>query len=54
MSAKIPGSDLWLHTCNRCRHKWTSKLQWPNTCANVKCRSPYWNKERVLEYKRKK
>lgn len=38
--------NLWLHQCNRCRHEWPSKLEKPNTCANKKCRSPYWNKPR--------
>ena len=54
VSTKISGSDLWLHTCNRCHHKWTSKKQWPNSCANTTCRSPYWNKPRVMKYKKKK
>ena len=52
MSTKIPGSDLWLHVCNRCHRKWTSTIQKPGTCA--KCRSPYWNKPRVMKYKKKK
>ena len=52
MSSKIPGSKLWLHTCNRCHNKWTSKKQWPDTCANPKCRSPYWSKARVIKYKK--
>ena len=52
VSSKIPGTELWLHTCNRCKNKWTSKMQWPKTCANTKCRSPYWNKPRVIRYKK--
>ena len=47
MSSRIKGSDIWLHTCNRCKHKWASKKKDPGTCS--KCRSPYWNKERVLK-----
>ena len=52
VSSRIPGSKLWLHTCNRCHNKWTSKKQRPDTCANPKCRSPYWNKSRVMKYKK--
>ena len=50
MSSKIPGTEIWLHACNRCKKKWTSKMQWPKSCA--KCRSPYWNKSRVIKYKK--
>ena len=25
----------------------TMTLVWPKTCKNQKCRSPYWNKERI-------
>jgi hypothetical protein len=33
--------------CNRCENIWYSQ-KIPKTCANVKCRSPYWNKIRVF------
>ena len=36
----------YVHNCNRCGHEWVGKLQTPNTCANPKCRTPYWNKLR--------
>jgi len=32
--------------CKRCGHRWATKLLHPTTCANPKCRSPYWDKER--------
>ena len=35
------------HSCNRCGYDWLSKTKSPGTCANQKCRSPYWNKIRV-------
>ena len=38
---------LLTHECNRCGYIWTSKDKEPKTCANPKCRSKYWNKERV-------
>lgn len=34
------------HSCNRCEHKWVGKIEDPKTCANPKCRTPYWNKPR--------
>jgi len=27
----------------------TKTLLWPNVCKNQKCKSPYWNKERVRD-----
>ena len=44
-SKKIAGNN-WLHKCNRCKYEWVSKKKTPNTCAEKKCRSPYWNKPR--------
>ena len=38
---------LFIHNCNRCNHKWIGKLAEPKTCANPKCRTPYWNKPRI-------
>ena len=32
--------------CNRCNHKWNPRTpKEPKVCP--KCKSPYWNKERV-------
>ena len=39
--------ELNFHHCNRCNHKWVGKLAEPKTCANPKCRTPYWNKPRI-------
>jgi len=44
--------DIWLHECNRCKYKWISKKKEPVSCANPKCRSPYWNKPRVRKKKK--
>ena len=38
---------IFLHHCLRCDFNWTSKAASPGSCANQKCRSPYWNKERI-------
>jgi len=46
MSKEI-ADGIFLHECNRCNNQWTSRLKNPKTCANTKCRSPYWNKKRV-------
>lgn len=32
--------------CNRCGHSWVPRVENPTVCANKKCKSPYWNKER--------
>jgi len=45
MTTKEISPGIFLHTCNRCEKSWTSGNKSPGTCA--KCRSPYWNKERV-------
>ena len=39
--------ELPILKCKRCGHKWyprTTNL--PKVCSNLKCKSPYWNKER--------
>ena len=41
------GNKLWSHHCGRCDYQWASRTESPKTCANEKCRSPYWNKKRV-------
>ena len=38
--------------CNRCHHKWYPRhLSMPKVCP--KCKSPYWNKERVRKSRTK-
>jgi hypothetical protein len=35
--------------CKRCGHRWTPRSpKLPKVCANSKCNSPYWNKERKV------
>ena len=33
--------------CKRCGHVWLPRRTEVLTCPNPKCRSPYWNRERV-------
>jgi predicted Zn-ribbon and HTH transcriptional regulator len=44
-------------TCTRCGHVWYPKGdKLPKTCANPKCKSPYWDQpytERWLQIKKK-
>jgi len=43
-------SDIREVKCNRCNHVWTPrKGNYPTICANPRCKSPYYNKERNLE-----
>ena len=35
------------HKCTRCGYEWLSTLEHPVRCARRKCKSPYWNRERV-------
>jgi rubrerythrin len=37
------------HKCLRCGYVWISKNEAPLSCPNKKCRSPFWNKERVVK-----
>lgn len=53
MSKKVDG-DYWRHECNRCYYIWYSMAANPKTCASITCKSPYWNKPRVMKYKKKK
>ena len=46
MSMKVDG-DYWRHECNRCGKVWYSTNENPRCCASVKCKSPYWNRQRV-------
>lgn len=49
------GALMLCMRCTRCGYKWnvrkTGKL--PKICANEKCKSPYWNRERILNRKGK-
>jgi len=38
--------------CNRCRHEWVKRADVVKWCP--KCKSPYWDKERVRPVKEKK
>ena len=46
-------SDVMIHeqrSCNRCGYEWEGRLQrTPKTCPQ--CRSPYWNKVRIINNK---
>lgn len=34
--------------CRRCGHVWMPRTRGkPRRCASVKCRSPYWDRDRV-------
>ena len=44
---RIIVDEFWLHHCNRCFHLWTSKIEYPKTCPEKSCRSPYWNRKRI-------
>lgn len=38
------GPNPYLHTCLRCGKVWIRRIMHkPKTCANPKCRSPYWD-----------
>lgn len=38
-------------TCTRCGYTWIPKGETlPKTCANPKCKSPYWNQEYSERY----
>ncbi|MGI9011114.1 MAG: hypothetical protein ACR2F1_08000 [Nitrososphaeraceae archaeon] len=43
--------------CNRCFYKWWPRISRdgktviPQVCPNPKCKSPYWNKERIYQIK---
>ena len=36
----------YTNSCNRCGNQWISMYEHPKSCANRKCRSPYYNKAR--------
>jgi predicted Zn-ribbon and HTH transcriptional regulator len=36
--------------CKRCGYEWIPRsYEKPNRCANPKCRSPYWDKDRRVK-----
>lgn len=37
----------WMHQCGRCGYVWFSRNVAPRTCNSRRCRSPYWNRERL-------
>lgn len=43
--------NLPRYKCNRCGHSWIPRTENPpQTCP--KCKSPYWDKERVYQLKK--
>jgi len=39
--------------CKRCGHEWTPRSELrPKVCPNLKCKSPYWDRERVRKVKK--
>jgi len=40
---------LQIFHCLRCGYEWVGRRgrPAPKTCANPKCRSPYWDRERI-------
>jgi len=38
-----------VYRCKRCGYEWAGRQgrPEPKTCANPKCRSPYWDRERT-------
>ena len=47
-----PACNVWnsQHRCSRCGHEWRSNLAFYGRTSRVcpKCKSPYWNRERVM------
>ena len=45
-----PHCEKEIHSakCNRCGYEWSLRFStYPTTCANIKCKSPYFNSHRV-------
>ena len=51
--SKMP-KELHIYTCTRCGYKWAGRPNKPKTCANKKCKSKYWDKERTKIWKQLK
>lgn len=47
MGTEKADGRFWRHECNRCGNVWYSRKESPKSCANSKCKSPYWNRARV-------
>jgi hypothetical protein len=45
--------DIPIYECTRCGARWVGKegRSKPQTCPNPKCRSPYWDRERIKNVK---
>lgn len=39
--------ERYLHKCLRCGWEWFSSQVKPKTCPNPKCRSAYWDREKI-------
>lgn len=46
------GRLLGSHTCTRCGHTWVPRMRTPAKVCPA-CKSPYWNKKRVIRRKEK-
>lgn len=43
-----------MYRCERCGYEWIPRgTVPPKVCANLKCKSPYWNKPRQRPVKKK-
>jgi len=47
-TAKVE-SDYYRHHCDRCGYTWYSRAKQPSKCIKSSCRSPYWNRKRVIK-----
>lgn len=47
-TAKVKGG-YYEHHCNRCENYWYVTNESPKNCASPKCKSPYWNRERIRD-----
>jgi Zn finger protein HypA/HybF involved in hydrogenase expression len=50
MMSSFTWQDVWLE-CSRCEHRWLRRdmKKLPGVCP--KCKSPYWNKNRIRKVK---
>jgi len=44
--------EMWQLSCERCGHVWDTRLRDPRVCP--KCHSPYWNRPRTRQFKKRK
>lgn len=40
--------------CKRCGYEWNPKKEIVTICANPKCRTPYWDRERINKPRKNK